>query len=69
MTRPMQWTVEWFVTAIRGFCDGAQMRSQRRPIARQALSLSLLRGLLDRGATSALRRRSYGGDGLTTLCN
>jgi hypothetical protein len=48
MTRPMHWTVEWFVTAIRGFCDGAQMRSQRRPNARQALSLSLLRRLLDR---------------------
>lgn len=48
MTRPMQWTVEWFVTAIRGFCDGAQMRSEQRPNARQALSLSLLRRLLDR---------------------
>jgi hypothetical protein len=69
MTRPMQWTVEWFVTAIRGYRDGTQLRPPRQPNARQALSLSLPRQMLDRGAISARYRRFNGADGLTTLCN
>jgi hypothetical protein len=69
MTRPMQRTVEWFVTAIRGFRDGTQRRCPRRPNARQALSLSFPRQLLDRGAIAALHRRTNGVDGLTTLCD
>jgi hypothetical protein len=69
MTRPMQRTVEWFVTAIRGYRDGTRLRPPRRPKARQALSLSLPRQMLDGGAIAAPHRRSNGADGLTTLCN
>jgi len=69
MTRPMQRTVEWFVTAIRGFRDGTQVRSPRRPNACQAPSLSLPRQLFDRVAIAGPYRRTNGADGLTSLCN
>lgn len=69
MTRSNYRTVERFATVIRGFRDGAHSSSTRRPYTRQALPLSRMRRLLDRGAAPAPLRRTDGADGLTTLCN